>query len=352
MTNVNLQDIFKSWVESQTNKNTKSSYSRVIPDFFEKIFRKSIVEITEDDFNALTPALVNEKYITPWLNQGCKHSTINHYLSIITSFVGYVSINKIYQSVDFNYLTKTSLNSLKLRNDAEFRKQMTITDYQDFIEYLSNLQFSKRYQGKNIQYALVAETMWMTGTRLSAIFENLKWSDIVWETDIMGNEGWTLHVVDKGEVRASNPISEDLYERLYKNLHDDNDSDDALVFGRLNKRSFSAYMKQFGKEKGVEVTCHSIRVGAASELYKMTGDILLVSKFLNHKDVKVTQRYIRINDIRTNAGSYILSADLDIEKISELSESVIKDILTKRRDLAKSLILEAEKMGHLTQKRR
>lgn len=103
-------------------------------------------------------------------------------------------------------------------------------------------------------------------------------------------------------------------------------------------------MKEYSEEHGVKMTPHSIRVGAATKVYKITNDIVLTSRFLDHADTKTTERYIRTDDDRTNTGSYIMTTDIDECQLEGLSLEDLNAIINKRSDLKRTILLEANKM--------
>ncbi|WP_251692366.1 hypothetical protein, partial [Staphylococcus aureus] len=72
-------------------------------------------------------------------------------------------------------------------------------EYERFKEWLLDRKFAKRYGNLNERYALALEFMYSTAIRINSAFSNVYWNDIVWETDLKGNEGWTVYAVDKGE---------------------------------------------------------------------------------------------------------------------------------------------------------
>lgn len=344
---IEIKGIFEIWVSSKGSKATRESYKRVVPQFFKLMFDKEVEDITELDVLGIIPMVVEERYINYLIKEeGMKESTIKNYLAIVSSFIEYLSSNKLFD-VNYKFITDIALSGKSLKDDSGKRELMPEEEYESFREWLLNKKFAKRYGNLNEKYALALELMYSTAIRIDAAFNKLKWSGIVWETDLMGNKGWTIYVVDKGSKTNRKPINNDLYNRLRETFYNEEDGDNSLVLTGASKQSFTRLMKEYSEETGVKMTPHSIKVGAGTKLYSMTKDIVLTSKFLDHADTKTTERYIRTDDDRTNTGSYIMSTPIDECQLEVLSLDDLKDILDKRSDLKRAILLEASKMKRI-----
>ena len=64
--------------------------------------------------------------------------------------------------------------------------------------------------------------------------------------------------------------------------------------GALSGRYFRAMMEKLGRKAGIpgRVHPHGLRHSAAHDLYRETRDLILVSRFLGHTDVKTTMIYL------------------------------------------------------------
>ncbi|UDM72659.1 tyrosine-type recombinase/integrase [Vagococcus fluvialis] len=339
---LNIEQAFEIWIDSKRSKATQKSYRRVVPQFFDLMIGKEIKYVSEIDMLTIVPATVEEKYINILIGEGYKQSTIKYYLVIVSSFIEYLSINRVFD-VDFTFISEIALKGSSLRDDSGRRELMPEDEYERFKEWLLDRKFAKRYGNLNERYALALEFMYSTAIRINSAFSNVYWNDIVWETDLKGNEGWTVYAVDKGEKLNSKPINSDLYDKLREVFYKD-DGEDDLVLNGISKQSFTRLMKEYSEEHGVKMTPHSIRVGAATKVYKITNDIVLTSRFLDHADTKTTERYIRTDDDRTNTGSYIMTTDIDECQLEGLSLEDLNAIINKRSDLKRTILLEANKM--------
>lgn len=339
---IRVEEAFKVWIESKRSTATQKSYKRVVPQFFDLTMGKEVSEITESDMQAIVPAMVEDKYINEMKKEGVKQSTIKYYLTIVSSFVEYLSANRVFD-LNYKFITDIALAGESLKDDSKTRELMTEIDYENLKEWLLNKEFAKRYGNLNERYALALELMYSTAIRIDAAFTAIKWSCIKWETDLVGNEGWTIYVTGKGDKLGVKPINSELYDKL-RDVFYNEDDEDGLVLNGISKQSFTRLMKEYSEEHGVKITPHSIKVGAGTKLYSMTKDIVVTSRFLDHADTKTTERYIRTDDDRTNTGSYIMTTPLKGCQLEWLSLEELHDIINKRSDLKRAILLEANKM--------
>lgn len=340
--NRDVQAAFDIWILSKKSIATQSSYKRVVPQFFKYISNKSLENIDSYDMYNIVPMTVQEKYINRLVDEGVKQSTIKNYLAVVSSFIEYLSSNNVFD-VNYKFITDVALSGNSLKNDSGRRELMPEQEYERFKEWLLNRPFSKRYGDLGKKYALALEVMYSTAIRIDAAFTKITWADIKWETDLLGNEGWTIYVTDKGDKLNRKPINERLYDKLRNVFYKGNEND--LVMGSISKQSFTRLMKEYSEEYKVKMTPHSIKVGAGTKLYSMTKDIVLTSRFLDHSDTKTTERYIRTDDDRTNTGSYIMTTEIDECQLDCLSFNELHDILNSRKDLKRAVLLEAKKQN-------
>lgn len=334
--------VYDNWIK-QVTANSRASYGRVIPQFLEMALKTDTDSVTGDMLESLTPTDVYERYVSKLRFLGFKDSTISNYISIVRSYVGELESNRIFPDIDYKYLKETALSTKRLKNDRVGRSDMSMDDYESFGEWLIDRGWSKRYRNKGVQYALVLKFMFTTAIRINSTFNNIRWVDIKRNFDNHGNFGYVIHALDKGGKINNKPITEDFYNELRENLFAGDE--ESLVFGDLSKQNFTRLMNEFSKETGREITPHSIKVGAGTRLYSMTKDLLKVQKFLDHTDPKVTLRYIRNNNDITESGSYILSSDITIDEIDEISYDDLVRIIKSKPELAYTVIGEAKKGG-------
>lgn len=335
-----IEKIFNNWIEGSNSNNTKKQYIRIIPQFFQMTSGKDLADLTEDDIQELSPVLIDTKYKKELLNEGKKNSTIINYLKIVSSFFRQLEINRLFPSLNYSWIKEVLLSSSRLKDDSETRKKMSVKNYQDFLEWLVNKPFSNRYADKGVKYALVLEFMWVTASRIDATF-NVKWEDISYEADGVGQYGYTVYVHDKGGKVNAKPISDEFYLKLESML--DCPEQNTKIFDGLSKQNFTKLTKEFCEVSGNDFTPHSIKKGAVTHLYGITKDIVLTQRFADHEDPKTTFRYIQEDPDRTTQGSFILSSDLDTSCINSLSKEELLGIIMSRKDLSFGVLQELKK---------
>lgn len=335
-----IREIFDIWVSSKKSEATKESYRRVVPQFFRLMFDKNVESIDQYDLLSIKPASVQELYLNKLESDGYKHNTIRNYLDIVSSFFNYMDANNVFD-VNYKFITEIALAGRSLREDNSRRELLSETQYNKLYNWLMEKEFSARYGNLGEKYALVLELMWSTAIRIDSVFTKVTWSDIVWEKDSVGNSSWVIYALDKGDKVNRKPINEALYTKLREVFYQGDETE--LVLKGVSKQSFTRLMKEYSDEFGVKVTPHSIKVGAGTKLYAMTKDIVLTSRFLDHSDTKVTERYIRTDEDITNTGSYIMTTPIDDNQLYGLSLNQLQDILRSRADLGRAVLLEAKK---------
>ncbi|WP_461199204.1 tyrosine-type recombinase/integrase [Enterococcus sp. N249-2] len=341
-----LKEVFDNWLENSNSKNTKDSYKRIVPQFFSLTMNKDLQEVEEEDINNLTMMSVDKNYKEYILKElGYKKSTLINYLTIVSSFFKQLEIYETYDNVNYSLIINIFLSSSRIKNDQMHRKNMSFSDYEDFKQWLrSGNAFSDRYKSKGYQYSLVLEFMWVTAARIDATF-NTKWSDIKYESDGLGQFGYTVFVHDKGDKINPQPISEEFYLLLKDELFQGDISD--RIFKKLSLKGFSELTRLFCKNFDKDFTPHSIKRGAVTHLYNLTHDLVLAQRFAAHEDPKTTVRYINENPDRTTQGSYILSSSFDVDDINHLSKEELIDVIMSRKDLAFGVLQQSKVMNLL-----
>lgn len=342
------KSIARTWLNGYKSKNTRSQYERVLNNFLEMTQGITIDEV-EPHHIALysedgAQSYIAEKFTHQYRKAGKSDGTIDNYLSIARSFFQMLQANKYGSDlgIDYEYILNVVLSSDGFKKgNVKPVSVMTVKQYEQLHEWLLDYPFSKRYADKSVKYAMVLKFMYTTAIRVDATFNNLKWKNIVFEEDIYGNRSWVVNVLDKGDKINRKPLSEDFYQELKDTMY--TGDDDSLIFEGLSKQGFSKLITEFSEEFGGELTPHSIKVGAGTRLYLMTKNPIMVQKFLDHNDLETTMRYIRIDNNLADTGSFILSSQLDVDEIKNISYDVLVDIITNRPELAYAVLSEAKR---------
>lgn len=304
------------------------------------MFNKELSDITANDLSGIIQINVKEKFVDVLKKDGYSNSSIKNTLAGVKSFLKSLSINRVFEGVNYDFILQEALNVKYLRDDTKKTQNMTESQVEEFKDWLNdeNNSFFKRDKKKNRLYAIVVGFMFSTGMRVDETFK-IKWNDIKIKYDSYGASAWCIVSKGKRDKIAERYISDELYMLLKDEFWFNYSSDTDLVFDGLYKQTFQNLMKEFSREKGYELSPHSLRVGAATKLYRETNDIVLVTNFMNHDDPKTTMGYIRQGSLLDN-GSYILSSNIQSDDINKLDVADIMDILNKRKDLATAILLE------------
>ena len=117
-----------------------------------------------------------------------------------------------------------------------------------------------------------------------------------------------VHVMGKGAVDRTVPITDELYNSLMIYSHDkkpecylfENHSrgcrSDILTIGAARRHIEVAFEKQ-----GIKMYPHQLRHSLAVELLKNGCDVVTIQHVLGHTDLKTTMKYLRISDSFVNA---------------------------------------------------
>lgn len=337
------EDVKASWLNSRSEA-TKTAYQANVPEFFEMVLDKDMMEVTEEDINNLDKGKFYAKYIDVLKDNGLKNSTVKTKIAALKSFFKELSSYPEYQEINFNFLNNVLFSVKNLKDDTVNHTVMTEKDFNDMYVFLKNKKFPKTKTGLGERYAEAMKFMFYTGLRVDATFSNLTWSDFIWEADINGLYGWTIYTLDKGDKFTPKPISDEYYNHLKENFYDGND--DELVFKGLSKVVFQNCFSEFSKKYGRDLTAHSIRVGAATRVYSLTKDLVATQKFMGHSKPETTVRYIRTDNDRTKTGSFLMTVQPDLNRLNELSKDDLLRILqNERRDLGMAVLVACGKVG-------
>ena len=336
---VTMEKVFENWLDTKAN-TTKMNYKHNVEKFFDCLFNKGVEEVTADDMNSIVQVKVKELYIDKLIEEGYKNNSIRNHISAVKSFLSTLKANKVFDGVNFDFISGEALNIKYLKDDTKLTTNITESQIEEFKTWLGNGGNLQRKKQNGILYAIVVEFMFDTGIRLDEVFNKIYWKNIKQKYDSYGQSAWCITSKGKGDKIKDRYISDELYLKLKEGFWSENQDD--LLFKCLKKSGFENLMKSFAEERGYDITPHSIRVGAATRLYRQTNDLVLVSNFLNHSDPKTTMRYIR-NDRITDSGSYMLSSKskLDESNIYDLSIEEVYEILEKRKDLAMGILMES-----------
>ena len=142
----------------------------------------------------------------------------------------------------------------------------------------------------------------LTGLRFVDI-HSLKWSDIS-ETAVYKKQKKTSHFVKIPLNEESQPILNEM-RRIRPNAqyHD-------KVFNLPNYNSSREHLERWRRESGIitDLTWHGARRTFATLLHLAGVDIYTISGLLGHTDVRITQRYVELNESVKKEATYLLGS--------------------------------------------
>lgn len=334
MNEITIGELFTGWVDS-LGESAQSNYSNNIKEFFQMMFGKDVSEVTEQDLSSIRPHDVRVKYINVLTND-CKNSTIKYKIKNVRQFINKLNVNRVYQDVNYAFISDVALSTRDLRDDSSRTRKMTKEDLESLKEWFVNERYAEgRHSYKGEIYATLVDFMFVTGSRISASFK-VKWTDIKHRKDDYGQLAYVIYIKDKGNKLEMFPITDEFYNQLRDVLYDGND--DQTLFHNISQRGFTNDIKKFAEELDLHeediFTPHSIRSLAITTYYGMNKDIVATKNFANHESIETTVGYIQDDNNFMMSGSYMLSSpEVTIDDISELSKEELLNIIKDKKDI-------------------
>ncbi|WP_261806760.1 site-specific integrase [Lapidilactobacillus luobeiensis] len=321
-----IEQTYRYWLDSRKSEGTKKVYENSVVLFFKMVYSKKISELVNDDFliNNFYRDKTFKKFVEPMRRNGVKDETIKNYLSGVSSFITALEKNMILNNVDYNYIRRFGLAGDTLIKDGGEVPSMSVGEFDELIEFLKEYKFKSTANRINEKYMAAAKLMFCIASHISATFR-LKWSDIVHDRDFDDNEFWVIYVHDKGNKVNKKPIADKMYYELKELLYEGNQDD--TLFHDVSQRNFAKIMELCSEKTGHKITPQSLKVGAGTRLYNLTKDPDMVRRFLDHESLDMTTKYIRSGTKVTDFGSYILTAEIEPDRLDEIPVDVLRAII-------------------------
>ena len=260
-------DGFKKHLESrQVSKYTLESYLsdlRAFMDFLSK----------HPEINTWTDA------IESWLSsEDIKPSTAKRRAS---SLKAYARWQKIGEVLSYTFRWGREVHLPKVLSSTERKK----------VE-----EAAEKYGRDHADLLLPTAVLLMSrlGLRISEVV-NLRIKDI-------NLNNMTIRIRGKGQKDAVLPIPKGMKTRLklvYKMLGNSNADPETRIYP-YHRSTLWRKVKEIGKMAGVELTPHTLRHTAATEMLKRGANLRVVQKVLRHSSIATTQKYthLTVEDIR------------------------------------------------------
>lgn len=211
-------------------------------------------------------------------------ATVDKYKSHRIQSVGPGTVNIELRTLRcaYNY----ALQSGYVKNNP-FSKQKYLSagedDLSEFLEVEEIEAMRKAIEDNNdIKYRRVFEFYLNTGSRRAEAL-SLEWKDVNFERRFV-----FLRHTKTGKTRMV-PMNETLYQVL-KEMHEENSKEKPFSYYEDTvTRYFKKYLRKSGIEKDLHL--HNLRDTFASHLIMQGVDLLTVSRYLGHSNIKITEKY-------------------------------------------------------------
>lgn len=196
-------------------------------------------------------------------------STKNTYLRNILVFIHYI---------ETEYELNLNIKVRKLKEQQEIKFTPSEVEVEKLKQYYNNKTFLS-CRNKTIIY-----TFCSLGLRCSELL-NLKVENIDFQNKI-------VTVNRKGNYVQQLPLNKELELQLRKYMTRYIKIDSGYLFSsRSNKRLAVSDIHYILKKVDKDITAHSLRRWCCTNMIKNNIDIILVSRFMNHHSLEITNRY-------------------------------------------------------------
>lgn len=343
-----VEEVYNTWLSAKKSENTRKKYSNAVNLFCTMMFDKEAKDIDEDDLKNLKysgDTGVYGNFIKPLRAKGNKDATIKSHYTAVMSYFTALNRDEVFDNVNLDKIKKNALSTVDLNSkDGGHYESMTKEEVESLKEWLKTRQYRIDPDGLlGERYAMLVDFMFKTAVRATATFE-ITWSNFKIQPSPYGGKWAKLEALDKGRKLNVKWIPYEYYEKLRKLFY--NGEKEEFIFGTLNKNTYSQLIRTFGtKVLGRSVAPHSLKIGAVSELYAKTKDMMLCKDFADHEDISVTQRYIRLNPNPNKSGTAIMMQERDYTELDNLSKKELLALIHKSADSENLVFTAAREAG-------
>lgn len=341
-----MKYVWLTWSNSLRSGNTYRAYINSVDLYCNMVFGKKPVEITQDDLGRLRFSTTLNKFVKPLRDRHIKDSTIKSHLTAVRSFVKAIRREKLFPDLDFTAVVSDALSSSMLvTRDVEHHEAISLKELKSMEKWLKEKKFSSNLdQELGAKYAMLIDFMYKTAIRITATM-SITWEDFTLQNSPYGGDWAILQVIDKGKKLNKKYLTQKYYYELKELFYNGDDSEE--VFGELSPHTLRNYFKEYNKMTGQHFVIHSLKAGAATSLYAMTKDLLLVRDFCDHESVKTTEAYIHAQKDPHTSGTAILTANYDSSKLNDLSKEDLLMLIHSRPEIEGSVCAVASQLGKI-----
>lgn len=343
---LDMQYAWLTWGNSLRAYNTYRSYMASANLFCRMVFNEEPKDLTEEDLRGLRYSDTLNKFVKPLRDKEVKDSTIKSHLTAMRSLIRIVRRERIFPDLDFTSITSDALSSNMLSTrDVEHHEAMSLKELSAMEKWLEEKKFSSNLdQELGAKYAMLIDFMYKTAIRITATM-SITWEDFTLQNSPYGGDWAILQVIDKGKKLNKKYLTQKYYYELKELFYNGDDSEE--VFGELSPHTLRNYFKEYNKMTGQHFVIHSLKAGAATSLYAMTKDLLLVRDFCDHESVKTTEAYIHAQKDPHTSGTAILTANYDSSKLNDLSKEDLLMLIHARPEIEGSVCAVASQLGKI-----
>lgn len=287
---------------------TKDRYIKIIKNFIEFYSHDYTME-----FNGVTPGMIDKYMMASLYTDGGRKKTSASSrclkLAALKAFFWMLFSREEIQKDPTRTIRRPKLDAIK---PVVYLTKEEIQILKDNIDSGVGTSRARKYQEpwKSRDLAIVMIAL-STGARVESLSE-IDVNDIDYDT----NE---LHLIDKGDKKFNHILPDVTMEAITDWLVEREElllkkgaTSDALFISTRRKRmgtqGIALLVKKYTYNIDKHITPHKLRSTFATNLYRETGDIYLVSDVIGHANVSTTQRYAAVSeDNRTKVQSIMQS---------------------------------------------
>lgn len=206
------------------------------------------------------------------------------------------ALNTFFTFLKSNNLINSNPIEQTFRPSGKKDKQVTYLTEDEIKTCFSNINLDDKNRFKNRDLCIISMGI-STGLRVSAITQ-INLEDINFENN-------TIRVIEKGNKYRVINFGENLKAKIIEwikdreNFYPDINTDALFISRKKNRISVSAVedlLQKYTHNINKNITPHKLRATCATNLYKKTKDIYLVSNQLGHANVATTKIYTEVDN--------------------------------------------------------
>jgi integrase/recombinase XerD len=321
--------IIEMFINKHTSANTRRIYAKSIYEFFTWKYGEQKLTLQMMIIESIEAEEYMNIYLEMVKNKTMKKSTYNCKIKGIKLFYEWLLDNTTFNNKDIKLLNINPFKNISQLKEKDAQGSDFLKE--DELKLMLNNPYgdTEHLKKRNLLILILAVT---TGIRnnalLSMSLDNIKMID--------GKP--CVVIYDKGEKETEKELRQEYYEDLMEWYDEDikmRKENTGTIFNILPITAGKIITK-WAKEVGIEkrITFHSLRTTSAIMVYKNTGNVYEVQKFMNHESINTTNIYLKKEDEVNHHGTNLLINMDVIDKFDKIVDTLDKDILS---NLIKSL---------------